>query len=292
MEFGIDISGWQAGINLEQAKAEGVKFAILRGGYTGWGTGIDKYKDTSFETFYNQCKSLNIPVGAYWYSCANNYEKGVNEAKFMYENCLKNKQFEYPIYIDVEDTHHQSKTKNGTTEAIIGFCETLEDLGYYVGIYANVDWFKNYIDTDRLNAYDKWVACWSTNRPTYPNGEMWQFGGDTNKIRNKIIAGMVCDQDYSYMDYPNLIKSKGFNGYKKEDNPTNNNPQPEPQELKVGTRVKAIAQGNGASDGSCNTAKSGVIGTITRIIPNAKYPYLISDNEPIGWYKKDSLEII
>ena len=39
-------------------------------------------------------------------------------------------------------------------------------------------------------------------------------------------------------------------------------------------------------------AISGMIGTITRIIPNAKYPYLISDNEPIGWYQKDSLEII
>ena len=291
MSFGIDISSWQNGINLDKAKAEGVNFAILRAGYTGWGNGISKNKDTSFETFYNQCKSLNIPVGAYWYSCADNYEKGVNEAKFMYENCLKNKQFEYPIYIDVEDTHYQVKTKNGTTEAIIGFCETLEDLGYYVGVYANVDWFRNHIDTPRLDPYDKWVACWSSSRPEFPKGDLWQFGGETNKIRSNIVAGMVCDQDYSYYDYPNLIKSKGFNGYPKNDTPVNSPVNP-PQELTVGTRVKTIGTGNGASDGSSNSARSGMIGTITRIIPNAKYPYLISDNEPIGWYQKDSLQII
>ena len=54
----------------------------------------------------------------------------------MYENCLKGKQFEFPIYIDVEDTHHQVNNKRGVTDAIIGFCEYLENLGYYVGIYA------------------------------------------------------------------------------------------------------------------------------------------------------------
>lgn len=216
MQFGIDISCWQKGINLSIAKNQGVKFAILRCGYTGSSNGISKGIDNSFETFYKQCKSLNIPVGGYWFSRANTYEKGVNEAKFMYENCLKNKQFEYPIYIDVEDNIYQKKNKKGTTEAIIGFCETLENLGYYVGIYANVDWFKNYIDTDKLNAYDKWIASWGTKRPSYPEGGMWQFGGETNHIRSNKIANKVCDQDYSYKDYPTIIKTKGLNGFKKQ----------------------------------------------------------------------------
>lgn len=222
MQFGIDISCWQKGINLSIAKNQGVKFAILRCGYTGSSNGISKGIDNSFETFYKQCKSLNIPVGCYWFSRANTYEKGVNEAKFMYENCLKNKQFEYPIYIDVEDNIYQKKNKKGTTEAIIGFCETLENLGYYVGIYANVDWFKNYIDTDKLNAYDKWIASWGTKRPSYPEGGMWQFGGETNHIRSNKIANKVCDQDYSYKDYPTIIKTKRLNGFKKQ---TVNNPK-------------------------------------------------------------------
>ena len=217
MNFGIDISYYQSGIDLSRAKSEGVKFAILRAGYTGYGNGVSKHKDTSFETFYNQCKSLNIPVGAYWYSCADSYEKGVNEAKFMYENCLKNKQFEYPIYIDVEDNYYQAKTKQGTTEAIIGFCETLEDLGYYVGVYANTNWFNNYIETPRLTAYDKWVASWGTQRPSIPGG-MWQFGGEENHLRSNIVAGRICDQNYGYKDYPGIMKDNNLNGFGKHNN--------------------------------------------------------------------------
>ena len=217
MTFGIDISYYQSGIDLSKAKSEGVKFAILRAGFTGYGDGISKYKDTSFETFYNQCKSLNIPVGAYWFSCANSYEKGVNEAKFMYENCLKNKQFEYPIYIDVEDSHYQANNKQGTTQAIIGFCETLEDLGYYVGVYANTNWFNNYIDTPKLTAYDKWIASWGTQRPSIEGG-MWQFGGEENHLRSNIVAGRICDQNYSFKDYPSIMKYNSLNGFGKHTN--------------------------------------------------------------------------
>ena len=96
--FGIDISAHNAGLNLQAAKNEGVRFAILRAGYTGYGNGISKAKDTQFENFYSQCKNLGIPVGAYWFSCANTYQKGVDEANWMYDNCLRGKSFEYPIF--------------------------------------------------------------------------------------------------------------------------------------------------------------------------------------------------
>ena len=64
-------------------------------------------------------------------------------------------------------------------------------------------------------------------------------------------------------------------------------------EIKVGTRVKTVKAGNGASDGSSNRARSGMTGTITRIIDGAKYPYLVSNgNTPIGWYKKEALQLV
>ena len=47
---------------------------------------------------------------------------------------------------------------------------------------------------------------------------MWQFGGEVNKIRSTKIANMVVDQDYSYIDYPEIIRNKSLNGYtNKED---------------------------------------------------------------------------
>lgn len=229
-KFGIDISVYQRNIDLMKAKAEGVEFAILRAGFTGYGTGVSKNKDNSFENLYAKCKYLAIPVGAYWYSCANTYEKGKAEAEFMYEYCLKGKQFEYPIYIDVEDSHHQQKAgKKKVTEAIKGFCEYLESKGFYVGIYANVNWFNNYIDTQALSMYDKWVACWSKERPENPSGGMWQFGGETNLIRTNKIAGLTCDQDYAYYDFPSIMKEKGLNGFGKTSETMS---KPEPKEIK------------------------------------------------------------
>lgn len=212
--FGIDISTYQKGINLSKAKSEGVGFAILRAGFTGYGTGVSKNKDSQFETFYSQCKSLGIPVGAYWFSCATSYDKGKAEAEYMYNNCLKGKQFEYPIYIDVEDSHWQAKAgKSAVTQAIKGFCEYLEAKGYYVGIYANSNWFNNYINTNDLTRYDKWIANWGTSKPSNPEAGLWQFGGETNRIRSNKVAGYTVDQNYAYKDFPAIMKSKGLNGF-------------------------------------------------------------------------------
>ena len=212
--FGIDISSYQKGINLSRAKGEGVAFAILRAGYTGYGNGVSKAKDNSFEAHYANAKANGLGVGAYWYSCATTYENGRAEAKFMYNNCLKGKSFEYPIYIDVEDGYYQAKAgKGAVTSAIKGFCEYLEAKGYYVGIYANTNWFNNYINTNELARYDKWVANWGTTKPSNPSGGLWQFGGETNRIRTNKVAGMTVDQNYAFYDYPSIMKSKGLNGF-------------------------------------------------------------------------------
>ena len=224
-KFGIDLSNHNEGISFDTLKNEGVEFAILRAGYTGYGNGVSKAKDYEFENFYNQCKARGIGVGAYWFTCANTYQKGVDEANWMYENCLKGKQFEYPIYIDVEDDTGnrgwlRNAGKEAITDGIVGFCETLENKGYYVGIYANLDWFNNLINLDRVKDYDKWLAAWLKNKPrTFLSDTMWQFGGETNQQRSPYLAGQIVDQDYCYYDYPSVIKNAGLNGYSKESKP-------------------------------------------------------------------------
>lgn len=242
--FGIDVSKFQGDFDFKKAKNEGVKFAILRAGYTGSSNGTSKDIDPKFETYYKNAKNNGLGVGAYWFSRATSYDKGKAEAEYMYNNCLKGKQFEYPIAIDVEDNTYQKKAgKSKVTEAIKGFCEYLEGKGYYVVIYANVDWFKNYIDTSKLIAYDKWVASWGTTKPTSPEAGIWQFGGDTNKIRINKIAGITCDQDYAYKDYPTIMKQKGLNGYKKE-------------ESKTSTSTKTTTPSNSSSNASTNNENS------------------------------------
>ena len=164
---GLDISSYQKGINFDEIKSK-VDFLILRAGFTGWGgDGTNKNKDSCFENFYSKSKARGIPVGAYWYSCANTYEKGKAEAEYLYNNCLKGKQFEYPIYMDVEEDRHQQVGKSRMADAIKGFCEYLENKGYYVGIYANSNYFNNFIDTAKLSMYDKWLAVWTSNKPSF-----------------------------------------------------------------------------------------------------------------------------
>lgn len=202
---GIDISSYEAGLKLQK----NIDFVILRGGFTGWGgDGTKKYLDGNFEDFYRQAKNLGIPVGAYWFSCANTYDKGKSEAEYFYNNCLKGKKFEYPIYIDVEDEHHQKNNKNGVTNAIKGFCDYLEDKGFYVGIYgSDISTFQEMVYIDQLGAYDKWVARYGSSPKYVKSYQIWQYSATGS------YQGYTVDLNECYYDYPTLIKEKGFNGY-------------------------------------------------------------------------------
>lgn len=192
-------------------KEAGFEYLILRGGYTGWGASRKKVKDPSFETFYAQAEKIGMPKGVYWYSCANNAETGRAEAEFLYENCLKDKKFEMPIYIDVENAQWQSKDRKGTTDAIIAFCEYLNEKKFYAGVYASLSWFNNIIDTARLDDYTKWVACWSSKKPAfkYKGFDMWQ---DSDK---GYVGAQRIDTDQCFIDFETVIKSYGYNGLKK-----------------------------------------------------------------------------
>lgn len=206
---GIDISRHQSSLSISDVKRAGYEFVILRGAYTGYGSKRSKTKDITFEKFYMKAKDSGLNVGVYYYSCAQTMAEGKAEARFLYDNCLKGKQFEMPIYIDIEDAHWQLGNKRGVTDAIIGFCEYLEERGFYVGIYASLSWFNTQIDTARLSAYTKWVASWSKAKPQFKfNGfDMWQ-DSDSGKI-----GKITVDTDQAFIDFPAIIKQAGKNGF-------------------------------------------------------------------------------
>lgn len=214
---GIDISKYQAGINLSNIKNAGYNFVIVRAGYTGWGDGESKAKDPNFETFYNQAKSAGLGVGAYYFTIATSYQEGIEEAEWLYNNCLRGKQFDYPIYIDVEDDTGGKKYlrkagKNATTQGIKGFCETMERLGYYVGIYASdISGFKDMMNINELTDYDKWVARYGAKPSYVTEYGMWQT---TSSGRVNGYNGNL-DLNEAYKDYPSIIKENGLNGYSK-----------------------------------------------------------------------------
>lgn len=216
--FGIDISTWQKGMDLNKAKNEGVNFAIIRGMY-------GNAKDVHFEENYTKAKNAGLGVGCYQWGRAKNEAQAKEEAEILINYCLKGKQFEYPIYYDVEDSILINLSVEELTKVITAWAETLENAGYYVGIYMNQSAFNSEVNGEELaKKYSQWRARWTT-KANKPDCQMWQFGGETNYIRTNKIAGQVCDQDYAYVDFPSIIKEAGLNGFGSGSQTTNSGVQ-------------------------------------------------------------------
>ena len=194
---GIDISKYQAGVDYKKVKADGVEFAILRIGYTGYGTGKRQANDTLFETHYKGCKDAGIHVGGYFFGRGVSAEEGKKEAEYVL-SLIKGKTFEYPIFYDTEDTYYQAKaTKAQNTAACKAFCDTIKAAGYKTGIYASKSWFTDRLNDNELKAYDHWVAQYY-NKCTYTGDyTMWQYtsSGKVNGINGNV------DMNWCYKNY-------------------------------------------------------------------------------------------
>ena len=198
-QLGIDISVYQGDFPLDIAVSEGVKFVIIKAG--GGDSGL--YKDDKFERNYEFAKKIKLPVGCYFYSKALDESSAIREADFLYNNCLKNKSFELPIYYDVEDAYQLSLGRSKVTNIIKSFCNYINNKGYRAGIYASLSSFKDSFIDSELFQYEHWIAQWSSKLSYTGKCAMWQFGGEVNYIRSNKIAGQVVDQDYMLYDIIN-----------------------------------------------------------------------------------------
>lgn len=204
---GIDVSHWNGNIDFTKVKAAGYSFVIIKAG------GSDKgfYKDPKFEENYKKAKAAGLSVGAYYFvgKAFLGAENGLADAR-RFEQLLSGKEFEYPVYLDLETTPAQKKSL--ATIASINFCEYMESKGFFVGIYSSdISGFKEKLDVSKLKDFTLWVARYG-NKPQYvKDPAMWQC---SSKGAVKGISGSV-DLDISYVDFAKIIKKKGFNGFKK-----------------------------------------------------------------------------
>lgn len=206
---GIDVSKHNGVIDWAKVEASGnVDFAIIRAGY---GKSISQ-KDAQFERNYSGAKSVGLPVGAYWYSYALTPAEAEAEAR-VFINAIAGKQFEFPVYFDIEERKAFQTGMKNCSAMIRAFCGVMEAAGYWCGVYCSTSAIKAYIDEDTQRRYAMWVAEWNT-RCNYP-GEIgiWQYS-EKGKIDG--ISGNV-DLDECYVDYPEFVKAAGRNGYAKQD---------------------------------------------------------------------------
>lgn len=202
--FGVDISSWQKGVNYHEAVKTGkVEFAMLRAGF---GKNVKTGKDNMFDEHYEGFVRENIPVGAYQYSYATSPADAVREAEVMLE-WVKDKPLDLPLFLDMEEASVAALGRETCTMIARTWMQTIIGAGYECGVYANPNWFENYLDPDAIAELGFiWCASWGTTKPTYSNMLMWQYGGEVNKLKDRAVPGIgeVVDQNYFYGDLPDV----------------------------------------------------------------------------------------
>lgn len=203
MKLGIDVSAWQKGFNLANAKSQGFTYCIAKAG----GADSGYYKDRCFENFYAQAKANGMNIGAYYFGRAFSVEDAVREAGYFIQY-LAGKDITH-VYYDVEGSMLNQGYQH-LTDNINAFCQTMINNGYACGIYTSESHFNSRFNDAQLVMFPHWVARYSTKPPTLKSialVEIWQYGGSVNYIRDPKIAGTTVDQDQiniEWADEPNL----------------------------------------------------------------------------------------
>ena len=207
---GIDVSVHNGDIDWGKVKADGIDFAIIRAGFGR----LEKQKDEKFEQNYAGAKAAGIPVGAYWYSYAMTPEEAELEAD-VFLSVIKGKQFEMPVYFDLEEKKQFDLGKEQISAIMRAFLKKVEGAGYFVGLYGSASSLTTHTADDIKSWYTIWLAHW-VDKTNYSGAYgIWQHS-EKGKVAG--INGNV-DLDICYKDFPTIIKAKGLNGYGKELNP-------------------------------------------------------------------------
>ena len=218
---GIDISYWNTDIDWDLLAATGIDYVIIRGG------SIYQMPDRMFETHYANARAAGLDVGCYFYTYATTVEEVLEEAE-AFLKVLEGKQFEYPIYFDIEDGSLANLDQEVLMDMCLAFCQTMSDNGYFPAVYINHKWLTKILHTEEiLTLYDLWYARYPLdsadgdsrftygkwNSPVnYTQYGMWQYTecGQIDGVEGEV------DLNFCYKDYPTLIKQYGYNGFTAE----------------------------------------------------------------------------
>ena len=199
---GIDVSHYDGNINWRIVK-EHIDFAILR---LGWIGNTHHELDTKFEIYYNECKREGIPIGIYVYNYCNTPERAKIGANWAVSQ-LKGKHIDLPVYIDMEDRSLEHLGRKTLTDICIAFNKVIQDAGYWAGVYANLNWYTNYLNKDIIKErYTTWIADYGVSEDRFEGQyDMLQYS-ETGRVPG--ISSNV-DMNIMYRDLINEIKGSG-----------------------------------------------------------------------------------
>lgn len=185
----IDVSDWQDKIDWARVKASGVVGAIIR--YADGNT-LDK----RFAENMKGAKAAGLHIGSYIFSRAKSIAEAQREAERLFNAC-KPYAPDMPLYIDLE----ASGLGKYADECAIGFLTKMKALGGRGGVYANLNWWNNYLKVTARDYSSNpfWIAQYNDTMDYKPADRMgmWQYtsSGTVDGIKGKV------DMDKCFIAY-------------------------------------------------------------------------------------------
>jgi len=153
---GIDVSHWQGRIDWQAVAADDVRFVFIKAGSDHSAGGFSP--DPWFERHMAGAAAAGIPIGIFVYS----YARSVDAVSVGAEKVLDLLEpyrplIRWPVAYDIEEDYQKALGKTVCTAMCNVFAAHMAAAGYVPMVYANLDWFTNYLNTDALTA-DIWLA--------------------------------------------------------------------------------------------------------------------------------------
>lgn len=172
-----------------------IQFILIRAGYTDYDINKTMYIDKNFEQNYKWAKENNIKIGTFYESRATSIEDAKKEMNF-YIKIIKNKEFEYPISVKLEDDHNTIIYYPESQETIEK--EKLENILVYIHNYL---YENNYMPL--FITYESWYKIFKK----YKYNFLLERSYD-NKTIYLNIHNLSQKKYYFYKRISNFIKRK------------------------------------------------------------------------------------
>lgn len=210
----IDVSVWNGKIKWKKVKAAGVKYAIIRCGY---GQDEESQDDKQWARNVKYAKKQGIKLGVYLYSYAYTEDMAAGEAEHtlrcLSDAGLKPADLALPVYYDLEEGGGSPKVGSHSISNLTlarmttTWCNAVAAKGYNVGVYANTNWWSNYLTNGVFSSskWSKWVAQYNSlcqmavtsagKQDSIANYgrylDLWQFTSTGNCDGNNAAGGNI-----------------------------------------------------------------------------------------------------
>lgn len=173
---GIDVSGWQGGINWSSVRGAGIEFSWMKA------TEGLSYKDPTFSANYTNAYNAGVIRGAYHYARPD-ASGGAAQADYFASNggAWSRDNLTLPGVLDIEGTCY-GYSQAGMRQWVLDFYNKYKArTGRDVVIYTSPSWWNTC--TGGWNGMAAlsplWVANWTTGNPSIPAGfpswTVWQY---------------------------------------------------------------------------------------------------------------------